>query len=134
MKILIIDDDPAMTDLLRMMLSTTKALVYCANNLIEGLNMLTVHNPDLVLLDLVTPESNNWQLTSEIRKTSSTPVMVLSVINNPLLIAAALDAGADDYLIKPVPQGILLAHINNLTRRRELEKHANQLSTELLTA
>jgi DNA-binding response OmpR family regulator len=134
MKILIIDDDPAMTDLLRMMLFPSHALVYCANNSVEGLSMLMLHKPDLVVLDITTPDTTDWQLTSEIRKTGPTPILVLSVINNPIQIATALDAGADDYLIKPVPQGILLAHVNNLTRRQKSEKQPNQLSNELLTA
>jgi DNA-binding response OmpR family regulator len=43
--------------------------------------------------------------------------MVLSALDNPGMVAKALDAGADDYLIKPVPSGVLIAHINNLVRR-----------------
>jgi DNA-binding response OmpR family regulator len=45
------------------------------------------------------------------------PILVLSALDSPGTVAAALDAGADDYLIKPVPSGVLLAHINNLIRR-----------------
>lgn len=118
MKILVIDDDPAMTDLLRLILVSTDAEVVTANSGSEGLRKIKEFSPSIVILDLMMPDMDGWQITSEIRTFSSIPILILSVIDNPGLVARALDAGADDYLIKPAARNILVAHINNLTHRR----------------
>jgi len=118
MKILVIDDDPAMTDLLKLILVSTDAEVITANSGAEGLKKIREISPSIVILDLMMPDMDGWQITTEIRTFSSVPVMILSVIDNPGLVARALDSGADDYLIKPAPRSVLIAHINNLTRRR----------------
>ncbi len=117
MKILVIDDDPAMTDLLKLILVSTDAEIITANSGSEGLQKIKTNCPSMVILDLMMPDMDGWAITSEIRKFSSVPVLILSVIDNPGLVARALDAGADDYLIKPAARNILIAHINNLTRR-----------------
>jgi DNA-binding response OmpR family regulator len=117
MKILVIDDDPAMTDLLKLILVSTDAEVFTANSGAEGLKKIRGLSPSIVILDLMMPDMDGWQITTEIRTFSSVPIMILSVIDNPGLVARALDAGADDYLIKPAPRNVLIAHINNLTRR-----------------
>ncbi len=118
MKILVIDDDPAMTDLLKMILVSSDAEVTSANSASEGLEKIKQTNPGIVILDLMLPDMDGWQITTEIRKFSTVPILILSVIDNPGLVARALDAGADDYLIKPAARNMLIAHINNLTRRR----------------
>ena len=106
MKILVIDDDPAMTDLLKLILVSTDAEVFTANSGAEGLKKLKDLSPSVVILDLMMPDMDGWQITTEIRTFSSVPIMILSVIDNPGLVARALDAGADDYLIKPAPRNV----------------------------
>lgn len=133
MKILVIDDDPAMTDLLKLILVSTDAEVITANSGAEGLKKVRDLSPSVIILDLMMPDMDGWQITTEIRTFSSIPVMILSVIDNPGLVARALDAGADDYLIKPAPRNVLIAHINNLTRRRTAVD-ANVSSLHLLGA
>ena len=118
MKILVIDDDPAMTELLSLVLAPTNAQIFTSNSGEEGLKLVKDQEPDIVLLDLMMPKMDGWQVTENIRSISSVPILILSVMDNPGLVARALDKGADDYLVKPVPTGILIAHINNLTRRR----------------
>lgn len=118
MKILVIDDDPAMTDLLKLILVTSDAEVTTANSGNEGLEKIKQSNPDIVILDMMMPDMDGWFITTEIRKFSKVPILILSVIDNPGLVARALDAGADDYLIKPAARNMLIAHINNLTRRK----------------
>ena len=118
-KVLAIDDDVAMTDLLSLLLRTNKFDVITANNGADGIALVKHATPDIVLLDMMMPEMDGWQVCEEIRKFSNIPVLVLSALNKPGLVASALDAGADDYLIKPVPSNILIAHIKNLT------KHSN---------
>ena len=128
MKILVIDDDPAMTDLLKLILVSSNAEVFTANSGNEGLQRIKELSPSIVILDLMMPDMDGWQITSEIRKFSSVPILILSVIDNPGLVARALDAGADDYLIKPAARNMLIAHINNLTRRRTaLEENSSPL-------
>jgi len=128
MKILVIDDDSAMTDLLKLILISSDAEVETANTGTEGLKKIKELSPSIVILDLMMPDMDGWQITSEIRKFSSVPILILSVIDNPGLVARALDAGADDYLIKPAARNMLIAHINNLTRRISVnEENGNPL-------
>ena len=70
------------------------------------------------------PEAVGWQVCRDIRTFSKIPILVLSAVNNPEAVARALDEGADDYLIKPVPSGVLIAHIKNLIRRSRAEQNA----------
>jgi DNA-binding response OmpR family regulator len=117
MKILVIDDDPAMTELLKLLLSPVNADVITANSGPDGIRLVNEEKPDVITLDLMMPEMNGWQVATAVRDVCDTPILVLSALDSPGLVAAALDAGADDYLIKPVPSSVLLAHINKLVRR-----------------
>jgi DNA-binding response OmpR family regulator len=117
MEILVIDDDPAMTELLRLLLQPVMADVVTANSGPEGIQLAKSDDPDVITLDLMMPEMNGWQVCQEVRKFSHVPILILSALDSPGMVAAALDAGADDYLIKPVPSSVLLAHINKLVRR-----------------
>lgn len=124
MKILVIDDDPAMTDLLRLILAPIQAAIFTSNSGQEGIELAAIHNPDLVILDLMMPEMDGWEVCQTLREKSSIPILIMSAIDNPGLIARALDAGADDFLVKPVPSGVLIAHIHNLTRPRPAPSNA----------
>jgi len=121
MKILVIDDDFAMTELLKLLLMPTHSIVITANSGAEGLELSKEEYPDLFILDLMMPEMDGLQVCETIRKFSIAPILVLSALDNPGMVAKALDAGADDYLIKPVPSGVLIAHINNLVRRATVQ-------------
>ncbi len=122
MNILVIDDDPAMTDLLMLLLQPTNSTIVAAHTGRDGIAITRESKPDVVLLDLMMPEMDGWQVCKEIRAFSTVPILILSAMDNPGMIATALDAGADDYLIKPVPSGVLVAHINKLVRRKQLEQ------------
>ena len=117
MKIIVIDDDPAMTELLQLLLRPTSSEIYTANSGPVGIDIIKKHKPDVVVLDLMMPDMDGWQVCKKIREFSEVPVLVLSALDNPGVVAEALDAGADDYLIKPVASGVLIAHINKLLRR-----------------
>jgi two-component system KDP operon response regulator KdpE len=133
MKILVIDDDPAMTDLLKLMLEPTTATVITSNSGSAGLLRFKETNPDIVILDLIMPEMDGWHVCEAIREISRVPVMILSVLNNPGLVARALDMGADDFLVKPVKSAVLVAHINSLTRRTaEVNANATPMKNEML--
>lgn len=117
MKILVIDDDPAMTELLKLILQSSTSIVYTANSGAEGIASVKLHQPDVIILDLMMPEIDGWKVCQTIRQTSQVPILIVSALDNPGLVAKALDAGADDYLVKPVPTGVLVAHLNTLMRR-----------------
>jgi DNA-binding response OmpR family regulator len=122
MVILVIDDDPAMTDLLTLMLEPIYKSVVVSNHSTEGVEMAKKLSPDLIILDLMMPEMNGWDACLAIRKFSAMPILMLSALDNPNFVARALNAGADDFLVKPVACNILVAHINKLTRRLRVDK------------
>jgi len=127
MKILVIDDDPSMTDLLKVLLAPTGALILTSLSGQDGLLQISQHNPDVIILDLMMPELDGWKVCQKVRETSKTPILILSALDNPGTVASALDAGADDYLIKPVTSGVLIAHINKLVRRNWVEQGLRSL-------
>ena len=117
MKILLNDDDPAMTEMLKLILQAAVIEVYTANSGKDGIRLTKEVSPNVVILDLMMPEMDGWQVCDNIRSFSKVPILILSALDNPGLVARALDAGADDYLIKPVPSGVLIAHLQKLIRR-----------------
>src|SRR6266542_3146454 len=116
-KLLVIDDDTAVTDLLSLLLRSQGFEVFATNNSAEGLNMVREIDPDLVVLDLMMPEMDGWEVCRSVRQFSQVPIIILSALNDPSMIASVLDAGADDYLTKPTPSRVLVAHINRLVHR-----------------
>jgi DNA-binding response OmpR family regulator len=122
-KILAIDDDPAMTELLALLLKTHSLDVHMANSGEEGIKLIREISPDVIILDLMMPGMDGWQVCAQVRAFSDVPILILSALDSPGMVASALDAGADDYLVKPVPVGVLLAHLNSLTRRPVAKKN-----------
>jgi len=121
-KVLIIDDDPAMTELLTLLLKTRGLDASMANSGEDGVKLIREISPDVVILDLMMPGMDGCQVCTEVRTFSDVPILILSALDSPGMVASALDAGADDYLVKPVPSGVLIAHLNTLTRRASTEK------------
>jgi two-component system response regulator ResD len=124
-RVLIIDDDVNMTGVLEVALREAGYTVMSTNTGAKGAESILKVNPDVVILDLIMPEMDGWETCQAIRKKSDVPILILSVINKPDLVARALDDGADDYLVKPVPLNVLIAHLNNLTRRAHPDMPVN---------
>jgi len=120
LKVLSIDDDSAMTELLALLLKMHGYEPLSANTGEAGIKAIREKSPDVVILDLMMPGMDGWQVCAEVRKFSTVPIVIFSALDSPGLVASALDAGADDYLVKPVPSGVLIAHLNKLTRRTEM--------------
>ena len=127
LKVLTIDDDAAMTDLIGLLLRSYGLDVLSSNDGEQGLALARSETPDLILLDLTMPGLDGWEVCKTIRTFSKVPVVVLSALDDPAIISSALDAGADDYLVKPVPSSVLIAHINTLTRRAQVENNKSTL-------
>ena len=122
-KVIIIDDDPAMTELVSLLLKTHGLDTYMANSGEDGLQMIHKVCPDVVILDLMMPGMDGWQVCTQVRAFSSVPILILSALDSPGMVAKGLDGGADDYLVKPVPSGVLIAHLNTLVRRAKTERN-----------
>ena len=133
-KIFVIDDDAAVTDLLSVLLSTQGFTVWTTNSSNEGLTQIREKTPDLVILDLMMPDMDGWEVRKAVRTFSNVPIIVLSALNDPSMVASVLDAGADDYLTKPTPSRVLVAHINRLVNRKASGPAFNQEFTKPLPA
>ena len=121
-QILVIDDDPSATELFQIFLSPREFTVLTANSGDRGIEIMQEDSPDLVLLDLLMPGIDGWQVCSKIRQFSKVPIIIISVIPSSNAITKALNLGADDYLPKPVSPTMLKASIKNLLRRARSEK------------
>ncbi|NPV56479.1 MAG: response regulator transcription factor [Anaerolineae bacterium] len=123
MKLLVIDDEPSLVELLGQMLDQNSMLIDRVETSRGALNYVRKQQPDLILLDDLGPQVDKPELTRKLRKESNAPILILSAVTNPMMVAQALDAGADDYLIKPVSSSILMAYINKYVRRAGLKIH-----------
>jgi two-component system, OmpR family, KDP operon response regulator KdpE len=123
-RILVIGEDNTTTDLLKMTLRPGHYEVTSVGSIDEIYEATKTHNPQLIILDIIVQDNNELLLCKRIREFSQVPILVLSAIKKPDIVASYLDGGADGFLIKPVPNEILIAQINNLTRRAGFEREA----------
>ena len=94
----------------------------------EGEELSKVFHPDVILIDLWCPQTGEVDFCEEIRAISGAPILILTNNNRPGIIEQMLDAGADECLIKPAPTNILVAHLNTLARRYQVELEARKAS------
>jgi two-component system KDP operon response regulator KdpE len=130
-KILIVDDEPQITRVLRTALSTQGHSLRIAANGVEGMQAVHEWKPDLVITDVSMPEMNGVELCREIRAVSQAPIIVLSVRNQDAVKIEALDAGADDYVTKPFSIQELQARVRAQLRRGNAN---NEEATQIITA
>ncbi len=116
-RILVIDDEPQITRVLRAALMAQAFDVRTANDPVEGLEVLRDWQPDLVITDLMMPGMSGVEVCRAVRSKGSTPVLVLSVRDHERAKVEALDAGADDYVTKPFSTQELLARVRAHLRR-----------------
>jgi two-component system KDP operon response regulator KdpE len=116
-RILVIDDEPQITRVLRAALSAQGFDVRTANDPEEGLQVFKEWPPDLVITDLMMPGMTGADVTRAIRARVATPVLILSVRDHERAKVEALDAGADDYVTKPFSIQELLARVRAHLRR-----------------
>ena len=116
-KILIIDDDIKLTDLLEEFLSENKFQTKSLHESIKALEVVDKYVPDLIILDITLPEMDGFQVLRTIRKEHETPVIMLTARGEISDRVVGLDLGADDYMPKPFEPRELLARINSILRR-----------------
>ena len=116
-RILILDDEPQITRVLRAALSAQGYDVRTANDPEEGLQLYRDWTPDLIITDLMMPGMSGVEVTRAIRVRAATPILILSVRDHERSKVEALDAGADDYVTKPFGIQELLARVRAHLRR-----------------
>lgn len=121
-RVLVIDDDDAFTDMLKLILEPNAFEVFVAHTGSIGIEATRNLNPDVIILDLLMPRMDGWEVCNAIRSFSRVPILILSAVSNPGMVAKALDEGADDYKLKPIPSGVLIARLRMLARRAQAEK------------
>lgn len=118
--ILVIDDDEKITSMLRRGLAFEGYDVYTAHNGAEGLSMVMTADPDLIILDVMMPRVDGFEVCRRLREGGSTvPVLMLTAKDEVENRVKGLDLGADDYLVKPFALEELLARVRALLRRKE---------------
>lgn len=115
-EILVIDDEPQIRKLLKIILESQDYKVTLASNGTEGIHLAANHTPELILLDLGLPDMSGHEVLKELRVWFEKSVIILSVIDSEEDIIKALDNGATDYLTKPFRTGELLARIRSSIR------------------
>ncbi len=118
-KILIIDDDVYIRQITERAFEKAGAEVISASSGNEGLRRLYENKPDLVILDIVMPETDGYATCRQIRRLSDVPIIMLTALNLENNIVHGLDTGADDYVTKPFSQDVLLARARSLLRRTD---------------
>ncbi|GLX65855.1 response regulator transcription factor [Paenibacillus glycanilyticus] len=117
--IMVVDDDEKITALLRRSLAFEGYEVTTASNGMEGLKMLLSADPDMLILDVMMPQVDGWEVCRRVREGGSTvPILMLTAKDDISDRVKGLDAGADDYLIKPFALEELLARVRALLRRK----------------
>ena len=118
-RILVVEDDPLILRFVRQALEGEGHQVFDTDTLRRGLIEAGTRRPDLLILDLGLPDGDGVDLLRDLRGWSSLPVIVLSARSGEANKIEALDAGADDYLVKPFSVGELLARVRAALRRRD---------------
>ena len=129
-KILVVDDDPNICDLLKMYLEKEGYGVKTANDGEEGLRYFKIYEPDLVLLDIMLPKKDGWQVCREIRATSGKPIIMITAKGEVFDKVLGLEMGADDFVVKPFDMKELSARIKTVLRR--YQTHTNQNDDEVI--
>ena len=116
-KVLIVDDDKNICDLLRVYLEKEGYSTIISNEGNEAMVKFNSLNPDIVLLDIMLPGMDGWQICKEIRKASDTPIIMLTAKSEIFDKVLGLELGADDYIVKPFDTKEVLARIKAVARR-----------------
>ena len=116
-KILIIDDDKKLTDLLEEFLGENKFKTKSIHESVKAVSEVDGFSPDLIILDITLPEMDGFQVLRSVRKEHETPVIMLTARGEISDRVVGLDLGADDYMPKPFEPRELLARINSILRR-----------------
>lgn len=116
-KILIVDDDINICELLRLYIEKEGYDVVIANDGGQAVQKFKFENPDLIMLDIMLPVLDGWQVCREVRKTSQCPIIMLTAKGEVFDKVLGLELGADDYIVKPFETKEIVARIKAVLRR-----------------
>ena len=128
-RILIVDDDEHIAELISLYLTKECYDTKIASDGLQAVELFSSYNPNLVLLDLMLPGIDGYQVCREIRKNSSVPIIMLSAKTEVFDKVLGLELGADDYIIKPFDSKELIARVKAVLRRSAMTNDANNIST-----
>ena len=117
LKILIADDDTNICDLLKLYLENEGYEIVTANDGIKALSAFKIYEPDLVLLDIMMPRKDGWQVCREIREMSSKPIIMVTAKGDVFDKVLGLELGADDFITKPFDMKEVSARVKAVLRR-----------------
>jgi DNA-binding response OmpR family regulator len=129
-RVLLIEDDPAVRQGLELALTRQGHRVRAVESGEQGLDRLRADLPDVVVLDLMLPGMDGFEVCRRIRAAGEAPIIMLTARGDDMDVVAGLEAGADDYVVKPVQPRVLEARIRAVLRRigrdqAELERHGD---------
>jgi DNA-binding response OmpR family regulator len=128
--VLVIEDDPNTANLVELYLKNEGFAALTANDGETGLVLAKRHHPDLVVLDLMLPRMDGWEVCRQLRKTSDLPVIMLTARGEEIDRVSGLTLGADDYVVKPFSPRELIARIKAILRRTS---HVTGPTTKILS-
>lgn len=129
-RILVVDDDANISELLKMHFETEGYCVKTAGDGQEGIDLFNSFEPDLVLLDLMLPKKDGLQVCREIRKVSSKPIIMVTAKGEVFDKVLGLELGADDFVVKPFDMKELSARVKAVLRRSNF--HAREADDETI--
>ncbi len=118
-KILVVDDEPAVVDLIVYNLTKAHYQTITAGNGRQAIELARQAQPDLILLDLMLPEIDGLDICRELRRTSQVPIIMITARGEEVDRVIGLELGADDYLAKPFSMRELLARVKAVLRRTQ---------------
>lgn len=127
-KILIVDDDENICELLRLYLEKDGFDTIVANDGEQAVEFAAKYSPDLILLDIMLPKFDGWQVCREIRKTDDTPIIMLTAKGETFDKILGLELGADDYVSKPFDTKEVIARIKAVLRRSNEKDKSSQIN------
>jgi DNA-binding response OmpR family regulator len=130
-RVVIIEDDPLITDSVVEALQNAGYNVLTAADGKRGLELARAHQPQLVLLDIMLPQMDGWEVCKTIRAESTVPILMITALNEEVDRILGLELGADDYLTKPFSTRELLARVRATLRRVEFEHQDEKPPREL---
>ena len=126
-KILIVDDESNIVELIRLYLEKEGFETVVAKDGNEALFKFKSENPDMIILDIMIPEPDGWQVCREIRKSSNVPIIMLTAKSETFDKDLGLELGADDYLTKPFEAKELVARVKAVLRRTDSKEPDKKL-------
>ena len=124
-KILVVDDDPNISELLRIYFENEGYEVKTVGDGAEGVSVFKMYEPDLVLLDIMLPKKDGWQVCREIRELSSRPIIMVTAKGEVFDKVLGLELGADDFVVKPLDMKELSARVKAVLRRYQAQGSQN---------